>query len=534
MGHRHFQNSFHMFEGGQHQFRTGATTEQPYDYRGRVVASHNSSFYRMENLMNGEQEYPSHSTLSSGPNVYPISNIRMEVPHFQLAASHPSCDYPTSSSVTGSFHQPPGNCAGPQYSGYYNRRNFYEVDDGTQDPASSTVRGPFKRKTPGISVGSERGCASRFFSEGSSSHSGLQQDKPFENYQDIPATSVGLQPYTCSSLPFAAEDTTRNVRSRSVLNLGPPSVRNHLNFPSQDYNSSFPMNHCGTSSLGSLTAPATSQVWNSASQASRGNSISDTNGTNSETDHLVVQRRIADVGHPSHGSLFSGNALPTPQFLQDPSSHILRERLCSRGQGTLPPYLCSSSHRPFGYEAAASDGGLRLLSETYHSRYSRSSSSGLWHGNYWNERLVTAAERPPSHTTATDFSDRMTPETLVIADHTNFYSLRDIYDQYGDMRLDIDNMSYEELLALGERIGNVSTGLSEDMMSKCLMEIEYTAHAQNQDEGSCAICLEELSGMEQVGRLKNCGHDYHVSCIKRWLSMKNACPICKGPAVVDA
>ena len=47
----------------------------------------------------------------------------------------------------------------------------------------------------------------------------------------------------------------------------------------------------------------------------------------------------------------------------------------------------------------------------------------------------------------------------------------------------------QELLALGESIGNVSTGLSEDMISNCLKEITYHSTAQIQEEAMCTICL---------------------------------------------
>nr|GEV32916.1 hypothetical protein [Tanacetum cinerariifolium] len=36
-----------------------------------------------------------------------------------------------------------------------------------------------------------------------------------------------------------------------------------------------------------------------------------------------------------------------------------------------------------------------------------------------------------------------------------------------------DNMSYEELLALKERIGNVNTGLTEENISKCMKQKIY-------------------------------------------------------------
>ncbi|KAL3723354.1 hypothetical protein ACJRO7_035527 [Eucalyptus globulus] len=33
---------------------------------------------------------------------------------------------------------------------------------------------------------------------------------------------------------------------------------------------------------------------------------------------------------------------------------------------------------------------------------------------------------------------------------------------------------------------------------------------------------------EQCGMLKTCGHGYHQSCIKEWLSKHSRCPLCRG------
>ncbi|XP_015692100.1 probable E3 ubiquitin-protein ligase HIP1 isoform X2 [Oryza brachyantha] len=74
-----------------------------------------------------------------------------------------------------------------------------------------------------------------------------------------------------------------------------------------------------------------------------------------------------------------------------------------------------------------------------------------------------------------------------------FYGGVDIHDRHRDMRLDIDNMSYEELLALEERIGNVSTGLSEEEVTKLLKQREFSSwrlEASVEDE-PCCICQEE-------------------------------------------
>ncbi|XP_057470968.1 ERAD-associated E3 ubiquitin-protein ligase HRD1-like [Actinidia eriantha] len=44
---------------------------------------------------------------------------------------------------------------------------------------------------------------------------------------------------------------------------------------------------------------------------------------------------------------------------------------------------------------------------------------------------------------------------------------------------------------------------------------------------------EEYGSEEEVGSLKKCGHNYHASCIRKWLHMKNVCPICKTPALAQ-
>jgi hypothetical protein len=121
-----------------------------------------------------------------------------------------------------------------------------------------------------------------------------------------------------------------------------------------------------------------------------------------------------------------------------------------------------------------------------------------------------------------------------------------LYDQHRDMRLDIDNMSYEELLALEERIGTVSTALTEEAISKCLKTsiyqmkpssygtitrspCDHKEDADQKEEAKCSICQEEYTKGDEVGRL-HCEHTFHVKCVQEWLRMKSWCPICKATA----
>ncbi|CAK8569495.1 unnamed protein product [Lathyrus sativus] len=119
-------------------------------------------------------------------------------------------------------------------------------------------------------------------------------------------------------------------------------------------------------------------------------------------------------------------------------------------------------------------------------------------------------------------------EDVMILDHSMFSGIADIHDRHRDMRLDVDNMSYEELLALEERIGNVSTGLNEETIMKHLKQKKYSVDesGSQSDAEPCSVCQEEYKKEDDIGSL-DCGHDFHTECIKQWLMHKNLCPICK-------
>ncbi|CAL5200999.1 unnamed protein product [Lathyrus oleraceus] len=116
-------------------------------------------------------------------------------------------------------------------------------------------------------------------------------------------------------------------------------------------------------------------------------------------------------------------------------------------------------------------------------------------------------------------------------------------DPYRGMRLNIEDMSYEELLALGENIGSVNTSLSEETIAALLNTKEYTPKpivlnleelpSEDQESDACIICQEEFESKENVGILA-CEHAFHVGCITQWLLIKNKCPVCKSEALTPA
>ncbi|CAK7347521.1 unnamed protein product [Dovyalis caffra] len=101
-------------------------------------------------------------------------------------------------------------------------------------------------------------------------------------------------------------------------------------------------------------------------------------------------------------------------------------------------------------------------------------------------------------------------EDVMILDQSVLFGAADMYDRHRDMRLDVDNMSYEELLALEERIGNVSTGLSEETIVKNLKQRKYSiAFGAKEEAEPCCICQEEYNDGEDLGTL-DCGHAFHT------------------------
>ncbi|XP_041989713.1 uncharacterized protein LOC121741084 [Salvia splendens] len=63
-----------------------------------------------------------------------------------------------------------------------------------------------------------------------------------------------------------------------------------------------------------------------------------------------------------------------------------------------------------------------------------------------------------------------------------------------------------------------STGLSEEQIRGRLKERKHTKER-------CSICLEDYDEGDDLGIL-DCKHEFHKSCIEKWLLLKNTCPIC--------
>ncbi|KAK6921469.1 Zinc finger, RING-type [Dillenia turbinata] len=91
--------------------------------------------------------------------------------------------------------------------------------------------------------------------------------------------------------------------------------------------------------------------------------------------------------------------------------------------------------------------------------------------------------------------------------------------------VDPDELSYEELLALGEVVGTESRGLSADTIAS-LPSINYKSPStQDGSTDSCVICRLDFEDGETLTVL-SCKHSYHPDCINDWLQINKVCPIC--------
>lgn len=117
------------------------------------------------------------------------------------------------------------------------------------------------------------------------------------------------------------------------------------------------------------------------------------------------------------------------------------------------------------------------------------------------------------------------------------------YEDDDEDELDVDELTYEELIALGEFIGVEKRGLSLNEISSCLHPIVWKTtslssssllsvyHSTGVDR--CVVCQVEYEDGEHLAGLP-CEHPYHSECISKWLQIKKCCPICSTEVVISS
>ncbi|XP_022640345.1 probable E3 ubiquitin-protein ligase RHG1A isoform X1 [Vigna radiata var. radiata] len=561
MGHRHLYSSSPMLDGEPDQNWNHMHTDQQYvnldwiSIAGRSTTSDNGSFiYPMENMSIDSISFPSHWNTAPRSNGYTSTSLNIEAPSHQTDISGTSNDHFLHPSSGGMFYAVSENYVHQPSSSNYDRQSFPVADGGFIDLAMGNGRGPgpHKRKSPGVPSVCERGSTSRCFNAASANaadrptSSELRPEKPTMDSLYMPWDHVNMTPdhvnmtpsFRGRGLSIRGESSLRNVRSRSTLDLESNLARTHLsNTHSHNSFSTGPqMDHSTMVDLSTQTSGSLTRDWSQMSVCLAHGRVpsSDANAFNHEANHFLAgngsSNAPVDVGgfHNEFGT--SRNPTAPQSFHSNCPAQPARGVRSNYSQRSTPTFRASSSLR-LG-RMAPSDDGLHMVAESYSSRHPRPLTTIGWHSNDRNGRSRIHSDRYRALADEVGLNDQFSFEGFMIVDRTSLYG-RNMIDQHRDMRMDIDNMSYEELLALGERIGHVSTGLSEDLISKYLTETIYCSSEPSQEEEACAICLEEYKNVDDVGTLKACGHDYHVSCIRKWLSMKKVCPICKASALPE-
>eukprot|EP01017_Pseudomicrothorax_dubius_P027742 TRINITY_DN3237_c0_g1_i11.p1 TRINITY_DN3237_c0_g1~~TRINITY_DN3237_c0_g1_i11.p1 ORF type:complete len:331 (-),score=67.08 TRINITY_DN3237_c0_g1_i11:124-1017(-) len=140
--------------------------------------------------------------------------------------------------------------------------------------------------------------------------------------------------------------------------------------------------------------------------------------------------------------------------------------------------------------------------------------------------LVTnrAAIRPPVTATAMNEEVELPARSFTRQEERkDVGNIRGIPQRRGRL-VDPDNMTYEELLALGDQIGHVSKGLSESEIRKIPKQ---TWNGKTKEkENSCSVCLSQFEAREEILVLP-CKHYFHDPCLVPWLRKNRQCPVCK-------
>ncbi|KAF2283550.1 hypothetical protein GH714_011950 [Hevea brasiliensis] len=252
------------------------------------------------------------------------------------------------------------------------------------------------------------------------------------------------------------------------------------------------------------------------SSSSSGVSISNSrtrNGTPSQDSGPVSVRTRRSLSYTrtrvaNHGS--GNNLSPNgPHVIPQISQPILRNDSNSPTSSHQFSMESSLSHsRSYGLSGSSQESfrGIRLSTpaEVGDIRSSMSQESFWRHNMDGIAEVLLALER-------IEQDEELTYEQLLVMETTLFLNGLNFYDQHRDMRLDIDNMSYEELLALEERMGSVSTALTEEALSECLKTSIYqSAYLEDatmdlcgeKADVKCSICQEDYAVGDEVGRLQ--------------------------------
>jgi E3 ubiquitin-protein ligase BIG BROTHER-like protein len=160
-------------------------------------------------------------------------------------------------------------------------------------------------------------------------------------------------------------------------------------------------------------------------------------------------------------------------------------------------------------------------------------------------RQIMAEEAMSSYHQSTNYLQDNASEYNAedLAAITNLMAEEDPNQAMADMEeeaMDSDEMSYEALLNLGERIGDVKGERWAMKAKKEIAKLEALKFCKTMAEGkdendSCAKCLvcQFQFEEEETIRVLPCRHYFHDECVDQWLMAKDCCPYCRQCIVIE-
>ena len=89
------------------------------------------------------------------------------------------------------------------------------------------------------------------------------------------------------------------------------------------------------------------------------------------------------------------------------------------------------------------------------------------------------------------------------------------------------NLSYEQLLALQERLGGaVPRGATAEQVAALPTRRYVPREGAAPADATCSICLADFEAGDELRALP-CSHAFHCGCIDQWLKTSRQCPCCR-------
>lgn len=84
---------------------------------------------------------------------------------------------------------------------------------------------------------------------------------------------------------------------------------------------------------------------------------------------------------------------------------------------------------------------------------------------------------------------------------------------------------FDELLGRSRETQPI--GLTEDEVNTVCVESRFNVNDDNQTL-SCPICVASYEDTEEICTLVSCNHNFHKTCLTRWLQNHDTCPLCRA------